>query len=161
MDSRFRAQAARTPHAMAVLDAAGTAVSYRQFNAQVDAVCAWLQGQGVARGQYVCVCFERSPAMLACIFAVLRLGAVYVPLAATLPDELMRSVFEDLGQCVVLCEARFAEAFRKNLQDGQNGQYGQRVLSRLILRRWSLARRCRALFLIMKRNPCRRIPRPT
>ena len=41
----------------------------------------------------------------------------------------MRSVFEDLGQCVVLCEARFAEAFRKNLQDGQNGQCGQRVLS--------------------------------
>ena len=126
MDSRFRAQAARTPQAPAVLDAAGTAVSYAQFNAQVDAVCAWLQGHGVERGQYVCVCFERSPAMMACIFAVLRLGAVYVPLAATLPAERMRSVFEDLGQCAVLCEARFAEAF---CQNGQNGQYGQRVLS--------------------------------
>ena len=123
MDSRFRAQVARTPHAPAVLDAAGAAVSYAQFNAQVDAVRAWLQGQGVGCGQYVCVCFERSPAMMACIFAVLRLGAVYVPLAATLPAERMRSVFEDLGPCVVLCEARFAEAFC------QYGQKGQRVLS--------------------------------
>ena len=122
MDSRFRVQAARTPHAPAVLDAAGAAVSYARFNAQVDAVCAWLRGQGVQRGQYVCVCFERSPAMMACIFAVLRLGAVYVPLAAALPAGRLRSIFEDLGRCVVLCEERFAETFLLS------GQCGQRVL---------------------------------
>lgn len=119
MDSRFRAQVARTPHAPAVLDAAGTAVSYAQFNAQVDHLWQWLQEQGVERGQYVCVCVERSPAMLACIFAVLRLGAVYVPLAATLPAERLQSVFEDLGPCAVLCEARFAEVFCQNTQSGQ------------------------------------------
>lgn len=129
MDSRFRAQAARTPHAPAVLDAAGAAVSYAQFNAQVDALCAWLQGQGVERGQYVCVCFERSPVMMICIFAVLRLGAVYVPLAPKQPAERLRTVFEDLGQCVVLCDAELADTFRLNGQAEQGGQNGKRVLS--------------------------------
>ena len=123
MDSRFRAQARRSPQAPAVVDAIGTALSYAQFDAQVDALSTWLQGQGVERGQYVCVCFERSHAMMACIFAVLRLGAVYVPLAATLPAERLRFVFEDLGPCAVVCEVRFAEAFC------QIGQCGQRILT--------------------------------
>ncbi len=123
MDSRFRAQARRSPQAPAVVDAIGKALSYAQFDAQVDALSAWLQGQGVERGQYVCVCFERSQTMMACIFAVLRLGAVYVPLAATLPAERLRFVFEDLGPCAVVCEARFAEAFC------QIGQCGQRILT--------------------------------
>ena len=40
MDSRFRAQARRSPQAPAVVDAAGAVLSYAQFDAQVDAVCA-------------------------------------------------------------------------------------------------------------------------
>ena len=119
MDSRFRAQARRSPQAPAVVDAAGSVLSYAQFDAQVDALCAWLQGQGIERGQYVCLCFERSPAMLACIFAVLRLGAVYVPIAPGMPAERLRPVLEDLGTCAVVCDAPFAESF---------GQCGQPVL---------------------------------
>jgi len=120
MDSRFCAQAARTPEAPAVIDAAGAAVSYADFDAQVEAVSQWLRGQGVESGQYVCVCFERSPLMMACIFAVLRLGAVYVPLAPGMPAERLRPVLEDLGSCAVLCDARFAGVFR---------QCGQQVLT--------------------------------
>ncbi|NCB23042.1 MAG: amino acid adenylation domain-containing protein, partial [Deltaproteobacteria bacterium] len=111
MDSRFRAQTRRSPQAPAVVDAAGAVLSYAQFDAQVDALCAWLQRQGIERGQYVCLCFERSPAMLACIFAVLRLGAVYVPIAPGMPAERLRPVLEDLGSCAVVCDARFAEPF--------------------------------------------------
>ena len=116
VDSRFRAQASRCPQAPAVVDASGAVFSYAQFDAQVDALSAWLQGQGIGRGQYVCVCFERSPAMIASIFAVLRLGAVYVPLAPGMPAERVRPVLEDLGCCAVLCDARFGEPF---IQCGQ------------------------------------------
>lgn len=70
MDSRFRARPAAAPRPRQWLMQRARVFSYAQFDAQVDALGAWLQGQGIERGQYVCLCFERSPAMLACIFAV-------------------------------------------------------------------------------------------
>lgn len=120
MDARFRAQVERTPAAPAVLDASGLVLSYAEFDARVAAMCSWLEDQGVNQGNYVCVCFERSLDMMVCIFAVLRAGAVYVPLSGSMPEDRLRSVFEDLGSCVVLCDPRFAEKF---------GHCGQRVIA--------------------------------
>jgi len=111
MDARFRAQAARTPGAPAVVQADGNTLCYADFDARVETLCAWLEQQGLGQGDAACVSFDRSLDMLACIFAVLRAGAAYVPLSADMPRERMNGVFEDLGPCVVVCARQFAEKF--------------------------------------------------
>ncbi|MGJ3523081.1 amino acid adenylation domain-containing protein [Nitratidesulfovibrio sp. D1] len=110
-DGLFREQLARTPGHVAIIDPAGRPCTYAEFDARVAAMAAWLAGQGVSPGGYACVCFERSLEMMVCIFAVLRVGAVYVPVAPGLPEARLRAMLEDLGTPVVICDPRFAPAF--------------------------------------------------
>lgn len=110
-DSLFREQLARTPGSTAVFDPSGQACTYAEFDAKVSAMAAHLTAQGVSRGEHACVCFERSLGMLVSIFAVLRIGAVYVPLAPGLPEVRLRTILEDLGACTVICDPQFAATF--------------------------------------------------
>lgn len=120
IDALFAVQARATPDAPAVADASGAVCDYAAFDARVAAAAAWLQSRGIGRGEYVGLCYERSLDMLTCIFAILRVGGVYVPLSAALPEARLRSVFEDLKHCAVLCEPRFAQVF---------ADLGQRILT--------------------------------
>ncbi|WP_325643383.1 non-ribosomal peptide synthetase, partial [Humidesulfovibrio sp.] len=120
VDSRFAEQARKTPAAAAILAPSGQSCGYVEFEALVSALAAHLAGQGLGRGDYAAVCFERSLDMMACVFAVMRLGAVYVPLSLNLPQARLRSIFEDLGRCAVICAPERAELF---------AACGQRVLA--------------------------------
>ncbi len=110
-DARFRAQANAMPGAPAILDPSGRTVGYARFDILVSAMAARLAGRGVAPGNNVVVCFERSLDMMVCVFAIMRLGAVYAPLAPDTPDERLRAILEDLGDCVVVCAPGFAAKF--------------------------------------------------
>ncbi len=107
----FRAQLVRTPQATAVVEPSGGAYRYAEFDREVSALTGWLLENGVARGDFVGVCYERSLDLMVAIFAVLRAGATYVPLSPSLPAARFQSIFEDLGRCPVLCQAKFAETF--------------------------------------------------
>ena len=110
-DSRFRAQVRRSGGAVALEEASGRSCSYAALDAKVCALAACLAASGLSRGDYAGVCFERSLEMMVAIFAVLRVGATYVPLSASLPEDRLRSIFEDLGRCVVITDPGFAEKF--------------------------------------------------
>ncbi|BFR47067.1 non-ribosomal peptide synthetase [Nitratidesulfovibrio sp. HK-II] len=110
-DSLFREQLARTPGHAAIIAPNGQVCNYAEFDARIAATAAWLAGQGVSPGDHACVCLERSLDMMVSIFAVLRLGAVYVPVAPGLPAARLRAMLEDLGAPVVICDPRFASAF--------------------------------------------------
>ncbi|MFV0350257.1 MAG: amino acid adenylation domain-containing protein, partial [Halodesulfovibrio sp.] len=111
VDSCFREQVAQTPQAMAMRDHTGQALSYAQMDARVSALAAYLAAQGLGRGQYAGICFDRSVEMMLGIFAVMRLGAIYVPLSAALPQARLQSMFEDLGGCTVITAAHLADRF--------------------------------------------------
>lgn len=111
IDSCFRRQLQKTPNALAIRESAGGSCTYQELDALVSNLAVWLQSKGVACGDYVGVCFDRSLEMMTTIFAVTRLGATYVPLSASLPESRIRSIFEDLGSCAVVCDAAFADQF--------------------------------------------------
>lgn len=120
VDSWFVEQARKTPGNVAILDSLGQSCTYAEFDALVSALARHLAGQGLARGDHAAVCFERTQDMMACVFAVMRLGAVYVPISLNLPEARLRSAFEDLGQCAVICAPERAGLF---------AACGQRVLA--------------------------------
>lgn len=111
VDSCFREQVAKTPQAMAMRDHTGQALSYAQMDARVSALAAHLAAQGLGKGQYAGICFDRSVEMMLGVFAVMRLGAIYVPLSATLPQARLQSMFEDLGGCTVITAAHLSDRF--------------------------------------------------
>ena len=86
-------------------------------------VAAGLRAHGVAHGQAVAVCLERSIGAVASIVAVVKSGAAYVPLDPGDPPGRMADVLRDAGVQVMLSRRKLAPRLAKlgvtvlNLED--------------------------------------------
>ena len=67
-------QAARTPDAVAVVDA-GRTLTYAELNAQADRLAEHLAATGVRSGAIVGLCVERSAEMTVGLLGILKAGA--------------------------------------------------------------------------------------
>lgn len=89
------AQVARTPDAIALLADPATQWSYRQLDAHANRLAHRLQQSGVGAQTPVGVCLPRSPQLVVSVLAVLKSGAVYVPLDPEYPVERLRAMLTD------------------------------------------------------------------
>jgi amino acid adenylation domain-containing protein len=89
--------AARHPSRMAVAGADGTGFVYRELDQQANAIARRLTAAGVHRGDRVLIWAEKSPATVAAMQAVLRMGAVYVPVDAANPVYRVALMARDCG----------------------------------------------------------------
>ncbi|MDB4951628.1 MAG: Malonyl CoA-acyl carrier protein transacylase [Gemmatimonadetes bacterium] len=97
----FGAQAARTPHAAAVLFH-GQRVSYAELDARANRLAHHLRALGVGAETCVGVCLERNPDLIAALLAVLKAGGAYVPLDPAYPRERLEWMAQDAGVRLVL-----------------------------------------------------------
>ncbi len=100
----FQAQAARTPQAPALVTEAGK-VAYADLNAQANRLAHHLSACGVGRGDRVAICMERSPELVAALYAVAKLGAAYAPLDPELPDARLGYMLKDIAAKALLVHA--------------------------------------------------------
>ncbi|MBW0113776.1 amino acid adenylation domain-containing protein, partial [Pseudonocardia sp. KRD-169] len=110
LDALLRAQAARTPEAVAVVGDDGHAVTYAQFDARVNALAHVLVARGVAVGDRVGIVLPRSADLLVAVVAAVRAGAAYVPVDPQYPAERIGSVLDDADPAVVLTDSRTSAA---------------------------------------------------
>lgn len=112
LESLFRAQAARTPEAVAVLHDGG-AMSYAELDAKSDRLAARLaRDHGIGVGSRVGHCFERSPDMMVAVLAILKIGAAYVALDPGLPTARLAYMLEDSEVSLVLTLSTLMDRFR-------------------------------------------------
>ncbi|MFI6641776.1 amino acid adenylation domain-containing protein [Streptomyces sp. NPDC050504] len=104
----FRAQAARTPDAVAVAFG-DTRLSYRELDALSDRLAGRLAALGVGPETPVAVLMERSAALPAAVLAVLKAGGAYVPLRDTDPVGRQLHVVGDTGAPVVVTDGALAD----------------------------------------------------
>lgn len=104
----FAEQAHRTPDAAALFLPAsrggGTAdvVSYRELDGKSNGLARRLPMAGVRPGHRVAVLMDRSPEMILAMLAILKAGAVYVPLDPSYPQERLDFMLADSGACVLM-----------------------------------------------------------
>lgn len=79
----FEATAASAPDKIAVVDAAGAALTYRQLDALSDRVAGFLAAHNIAAGDIVTVCQPNWSHTTAVFLGVLKLGAVLNPVPVT------------------------------------------------------------------------------
>ena len=103
----FEAQAARTPDAIAV-ERAGQTLTYRELDAEADALARTLRARGIGRGDLVALFVDRSPRMLVAMLGVLKSGAAYVPLDPGYPAERLRFMLEDAAVAAIVSERALA-----------------------------------------------------
>jgi amino acid adenylation domain-containing protein len=104
IQAAFEQQVDRTPDSAAVLFQ-GKSLSYRELNQRANRLAHHLIGRGVHSGDRVGVSLERSPEMFVALLAVLKAGAVYVPLDPSYPAQWLSFVLEDseVGEVVTNC----------------------------------------------------------
>ncbi|MGO4390645.1 amino acid adenylation domain-containing protein [Variovorax sp. M-6] len=90
---------------VAVIDAESEeALSYGEIETRSNMLARVLRARGIARGQRVGLCIERSPAMLVAQLAVMKAGAAYVPLDPDYPAERLRFMAADADLSAVLTQ---------------------------------------------------------
>ena len=113
----FADQAQQNPDAPAAT-CGDLTLTYRELADRCSALAEVLSGQGIAAGDVVGVCFERSLDLLVGLLAVMKLGAAYVPLDAALPAERLSYMIQDSGAELVVCH----DAVRDRLAAVQTGE---------------------------------------
>lgn len=97
------AHALRDPNAIACVDASH-AVSYAELSARSRAGARALRDAGVAAGDTVGVFLSPSVDLIAAVWAILRAGAAYLPLAVDYPAERIAYMAADSELRVVLTD---------------------------------------------------------
>ncbi len=88
------AQAIQTPDAIAIRYK-NNQLSYRNLNEQANQLAHFLISQGIQPGTLLGVFLERSLQLPVTLLAILKAGAVYVPLDLSFPEERLNTIARD------------------------------------------------------------------
>jgi acyl-CoA synthetase (AMP-forming)/AMP-acid ligase II len=106
------------PEAAAVISSEGT-TTYGDLIAQADRIASTLATLDVRKGDRVSIIGENSPFWIASYLAILKVGAVAVPLPLRLTDERVRAALSGVGVQAACVDAKrvekYSSAFPANL----------------------------------------------
>lgn len=94
-------QATTSPDATAVR-CGGYKLTYSELDRASTGLAVTLQANGIAPGDRVAVCVERSADLVCALLAVLKTGAAYVPLDPDYPRDRLDYMIEDSGAAAVI-----------------------------------------------------------
>ena len=109
----FAAQAARTPHAVAVALAASQ-LTYQALDEQSNQLAHYLQWAGVGPEQIVALCLERSPMVAVAMLAVLKAGAAYLPLDPDYPPARLAYMLADSQATLLITQHHLQQQLPPN-----------------------------------------------
>jgi amino acid adenylation domain-containing protein len=109
----FERQARETPEAVAILagEEGEEQVTYGELDSRANRLAHHLRGLGVGPEVRVALCLERSPDLVASLFAVLKAGGAYIPLDPAYPRERLDYLLADTGAPVLVSERGLLAGF--------------------------------------------------
>ncbi|HEU4322124.1 MAG TPA: amino acid adenylation domain-containing protein, partial [Roseiflexaceae bacterium] len=106
--SRFRAQAAQTPAALA-LECDGETISFAALCARVDQLASALHARGVGANDRVALLLSRQIDLAVALLGVLAAGAAYVPVDPATPKQRLDLILDDVAAALVLTETELLD----------------------------------------------------
>lgn len=79
------------------LEAMGQTMTYQELNEKANQAAHFLQSLGVQKGDFVGVSLERSFELIIGILAILKVGAAYVPINPSYPEEQKQFMTQNAG----------------------------------------------------------------
>jgi amino acid adenylation domain-containing protein len=110
---RFDTQVERTPGAVACWDERGPS-SYLELARHANQMAHALTARGVARGDLVAVCLDRSGQLLATLLGVWKAGAAYVPLDPAYPSAYLRQILDDARPSAIVSSGQHADSLERD-----------------------------------------------
>lgn len=87
-------------------------LNYAELNSRIHQLANKLLLKGVKTGDFIAVSMDRSSEMLISLLAILRAGAVYIPLDPTYPKERIEFMLEDSGAKYLLLSKRYTGFYK-------------------------------------------------
>ncbi|HLK73644.1 MAG TPA: amino acid adenylation domain-containing protein, partial [Streptosporangiaceae bacterium] len=103
----FEQQAARTPHAPAVVSAAGE-LTYGELSLRANRLARHLISLGAGPERLVAIAMPRSAELIVALLAVLKSGAAYVPVDPDFPPDRQVFMLTDTQAAITLTTSRLA-----------------------------------------------------
>ncbi|WP_307891648.1 non-ribosomal peptide synthetase [Bacillus swezeyi] len=97
----FEHQAAKTPHALAVIHDRQT-LTYRELNERANRIAAALRANGVGSESVVALLANRTPELAVGILGILKAGGAYLPIAEDMPTERLEWMLSDSKADILL-----------------------------------------------------------
>ncbi|KAL6713051.1 hypothetical protein ACLMJK_009447 [Lecanora helva] len=94
LSDKFEQSSITHTNKIAIRETAGK-LTYAQLSDRVNSIAAWLLGFGCQSGSRVAVLCEPSADFIACMLAVLTIGAIYIPLDVSLPASRHEAIIEN------------------------------------------------------------------
>jgi len=88
-------------------------LSYKELDQQSNQLAHYLQHQGIGEENMVGVCFDRSIEMIVAILAVVKAGAVYVPIDPAYPQGRISYMLSDSNTVLVLTSSSLQGFFKE------------------------------------------------
>ncbi|MCF8055977.1 MAG: AMP-binding protein [Desulfocapsa sp.] len=89
--------------------AAESALTYREFYDRITVLATRLAGEGVSKGDHVAILAENSPTWGTAYFAIVRLGAIAVPILPDLPEADVHHILNEMDVPVLFVSQRQIE----------------------------------------------------
>jgi amino acid adenylation domain-containing protein len=103
----FEEQVALNPNKTALLFE-NEQISYGLLNERANEIAAHLQNSGVHAGDFVGVCLDRSPDLIAALIGILKTGSAFVPFEASYPKSRLEYLFADSAVRFLLTDSKNA-----------------------------------------------------
>jgi amino acid adenylation domain-containing protein len=100
----FERSVAHETESLALKDGSIT-LTYRELDIRVDELAAELLARGARKGDFVIVHAERGLASVVAVLAILRAGAVFVPVSLQTPPARLAFIARDVGAALILADA--------------------------------------------------------
>jgi amino acid adenylation domain-containing protein len=108
------AQASKTYFNRSAVSFRNLSLNYQQLFTKSSQLAAFLSQEHIGVGDIVAVSIDRSIEMLTSLIAILKIGAIYLPLDPSYPQERLEFMLEDAKPKYVLVSSKYKERF-KNL----------------------------------------------
>ncbi|MEA5577738.1 amino acid adenylation domain-containing protein [Anabaena sp. UHCC 0451] len=108
VSSLFEQQVEKNPQAVAFLE---PKITYQELNQQANQLAHYLQSQGVGVGERVGIYLQNSLDFVVTALAILKVGAVYVPLDPNYPQQRLEFMLSDADITVLVTCQHFSSDF--------------------------------------------------
>lgn len=113
----FLCQKEKNPNAIAIVDEFGS-FTYEELNRLSDILAYYLKDRGVNPNDFVVVKLPRIKEFIVSVFSIWKVGAAYVPVDPSYPEERIQYIFEDSGACFIIDKDYLSSLdFNINLSD--------------------------------------------
>ncbi|MCU0468154.1 MAG: amino acid adenylation domain-containing protein [Arcicella sp.] len=99
--SLFETQVQLSPEAIILLSE-NENLSYEALNKRANQLAHYLLKKGVKKGDFICVCIDRSVEMVVSLLAILKTGAAYIPIDPSFPTDRIDYLLKDSKTKVIL-----------------------------------------------------------